>query len=175
VTTLAGPLAIAAVLLVAGGVAKVRAPLDTARALQGVGIGATAAVVRVGAAVEVAVGVLALLAGWPVVIALVAVSYLAFAAFVVRARRADAPISSCGCFGKIDTPPSLVHVVLDGAIAIAAGAVAIVGTDVSMPTILPDQPLFGVPFVFLVAVGAGLMLLAFTALPRTLGAVDGAA
>ena len=60
VNTLAGPLAIAAVLLAAGGVAKVRTPLDTARALQGVGIGATALMVRVGAAAEVVLGVLAL-------------------------------------------------------------------------------------------------------------------
>ena len=40
----------------------------------------------------------------------------------LRRRRAAqrAPISSCGCFGKVDTPPSVVHVVLD----VAAAAVA---------------------------------------------------
>jgi len=174
-TTLAGPLAIAAVLLVVGGAAKVRSPLDTARALQGVGIGATALVVRVLASVEVAVGALALLVDSRVLAALVAVSYLAFAVFVVRALRADAPISSCGCFGKIDTPPSRVHVVIDGVIAVMAGAVAVVGTDVSLPAVLPDQPLLGVPFLLLVAIGVGLVFLAFTALPRTLAAVGRAA
>jgi hypothetical protein len=175
VTTLAGPLAIAAVLLVAGGVAKLRTPLDTARALQGVGIAATPVVVRVGAAAEVVVGVLALLVGGPLVAALVGLSYLAFALFVVRALRDGAPISSCGCFGKVDTPPSLVHIVLDGAVAACAAAVAFTGTDVSMPAVLPDQPLVGVPFVLLVVVGTGLVFLAFTALPRTLAAVKGAA
>ena len=49
--------------------------------------------------------------------ALVAVSYLAFAGFVIVALRSGAPISSCGCFGKVDTPPSVVHVVLDVAFA----------------------------------------------------------
>jgi hypothetical protein len=169
--TLAGPLAIAAVLLAAGGVAKMRTPLDTARALQGVGIGATALMVRVGAGVEVVLGLVALIIGSPVVAALVAASYLVFAAFVVLALHARAPISSCGCFGKVDTPPSRVHVVIDAAIAAMAASVAITGTDVSMPAILPDQPLLGVPFVFLVAVGTGLVFLAFTALPRTLAAV----
>jgi len=93
----------------------------------------------------------------------------------VLALRADAPISSCGCFGKIDTPPSLVHVVLDAAVALMAGAVAIAGTDVSMPTVLPDQPLLGLPFVLLVVVGTGLVLLAFTSLPRALAAARQAA
>ena len=174
-TVLAGPLAIAALLLVAGSIAKVRAPLDTARALQGVGINATAAMVRVGAAVEVVVGVLVLLVASPVGVALLAVSYLAFAGFVVRALRADAPISSCGCFGKIDTPPSRVHVIVDAAIAVAAGAVAVSGADVSLPAVLPDQPLLGIPFLLLVGVGTGLVFLAFTSLPRTLAVVGRAA
>ena len=173
--TLAGPLAIAAVLIVAGGLAKVRSPLDTARALQGVGIAATALVVRVAAALEVVVGALALLVGSPIVAALVAISYLAFAAFVIRALRTDAPISSCGCFGKIDTPPSRVHVVIDAAVAAMAGTVAVAGTDVSLPAILPDQPLAGVPFLLLVAIGTGLVFVAFTSLPRTLAAVGRAA
>ena len=63
------------------------------------------------------------LVGGPVFAALVAVSYLAFAGFVVVALRSGAPISSCGCFGKVDTPPSLVHVVIDLVLA----AVAAVG------------------------------------------------
>ena len=170
-TTLAGPLAIAAVLLIGAGIAKARSPLDTARALQGVGIGATAVVVRIAAVLEAGVGVLALLVGSHVVAALVAISYLAFAVFVIRTLRADAPISSCGCFGKVDTPPSRVHIVIDGAVAALAAAIAVTGADVSLPAILPDQPLLGLPFLLLVAIGTGLVFVAFTALPRTLAAV----
>ena len=75
--------------------------------------------------------------------ALVALSYLLFAAFVVVALRSGAPISSCGCFGKADTPPSVVHVVLDLLFAGVATAAAFTG-DVALPDVLGDQPLLGV-------------------------------
>jgi hypothetical protein len=170
VTELAGPRAIAAVLLVAGGAAKAWRPGDTARALRMVGIRVPPVAVRLGAVAEVVIGLGALLVPGPVFPALVALSYLAFAVFVVQALRTGAPISTCGCFGKVDTPPSRVHVVIDALAAAAAAAVAVAGTDVSMPTIVPDQPLAGVPFVMLVAIGVGLVFLAFTSLPRTLAA-----
>lgn len=169
-STLAGPLAIASVLLVAGGIAKAWRPRDTANALRAVGINARAGAVRAGAAVEVLVGAGALLVDSPVFAALVAVSYLAFAVFVVQALRSGAPISSCGCFGKVDTPPSRVHVVIDTLAAATAAVVAVAGADVSLPTVLPDQPLAGVPFVLLVAIGTGLVFTSFTQLPRTLAA-----
>lgn len=168
---LAGPLAIAALLLVAGGVAKARAPGDTARALRAVGIPAGTRIVRVGAVLEVAIGVSALVVASPLPTALVAISYLAFTAFVVQALRAGTPLSSCGCFGKIETPPSRVHIVIDLVVVVMAAAVAIVGTDVSLPEVLPAQPLAGVPFLLLVGIGSGLVFLAFTSLPRTFAAV----
>jgi hypothetical protein len=169
-TELAGPFAIAAVLLVVGGAAKVWRPGDTARSLRGVGIALPVNAVRTGAAAEVVVGIGALTIASPVLPALVAVSYLAFTVFVVQALRSDVPISSCGCFGRIDTPPSRVHVVVDTVVAALAAVVALSGTDVTLPTVLPDQPLAGVPFVMLVAIGTGLVFVAFTSLPRTLAA-----
>jgi hypothetical protein len=170
---LAGPVMIAALLLVIGSAMKVRKPGDTARALAAVGIGVSPTVVRVGAIFECLVGVGVLLVASPIFVAILALSYLAFSGFVVQALRADSPISTCGCFGKIDTPPSRVHVVIDTVIALMAGAVAIAGTDVSLPTIIPDQPLAGAPFLMLVVIGTGLVFLAFTSLPLTLGAVRG--
>ncbi len=168
---LAGPLAIAAVLLMVGGVAKARTPGDTARALHAVGISMPFWLVRAGAVFECLVGIGLLLVASPLFAALVALSYLAFTVFVVRALRAGSPISTCGCFGTIDTPPSRVHVVIDGLVAIVAAAAAIVGTDVSLPTVLPQQPMAGVPFVMLVVIGSGLVFLAFSSLPRTFAAV----
>jgi len=175
VSVLAGPFAIAAVLLAIGGAAKAVRPRDTALALTAAGIRFPRAlpgrvVVRIGGAVEAVIGVAALLVGGPVLCALVAVSYLAFAAFVALALRTGAPISSCGCFGKVDTPPSLVHVVLDVAFAGVATAAAIVG-DVALPDVLGDQPLAGVPFLLLLAIGCSLVFLAFTALPKTMAVV----
>lgn len=174
-SVLAGPFAIAAVLLAGGGGAKAFRPRDTAQALVAVGIRfprvlPARAVVRVGGAIEAVIGVAALVVGGPLLCALVAASYVAFAAFVGVALRTGAPISSCGCFGKIDTPPSIVHVVLDLAFAgVAVGAVLTGG--VALPDVLDAQPLLGIPFVMLLAIGCSLVYLAFSALPKTMAAV----
>jgi hypothetical protein len=175
VSVLAGPFAIAAVLLAAGGTAKAVRPRDTAQALVTVGfrfprVLPARVVVRIGGALEVAIGIAALLVGGPVLCALVAVSYLAFAGFVVVALRTGAPISSCGCFGKVDTPPSVVHVVLDVAFAGVAAGAAFTG-GVALPDVLGAQPLLGIPFLMLLAIGCSLVFLAFSALPKTLAAV----
>lgn len=174
-SVLAGPFTIAAVLLAAGGAAKAFRPRDTAQALTAVGLRFPRAfparlAVRLGGALEAVIGVAALLVGGPVLCALVALSYLAFTAFVAVALRTGAPISSCGCFGKVDTPPSIVHVVLDLAFAAVATAAAFTG-DVALPDVLPDQPLLGIPFVLLVVIGCGLVFLAFSSLPKTMAAV----
>ncbi len=125
---------------------------------------------RIGGAIEVVIGVAALLVGGPVLCALVAASYVAFTGFVVVALRTGAPISSCGCFGKADTPPSIVHVVLDLLFAGVATAAAVTG-DVALPDVLRDQPLAGIPFLMLLAIGCALVFLAFSALPKTMAAV----
>jgi len=175
VSILAGPFTIAAALLVVGGGLKALRQRDTAHALGAVGLPLPRALprralVRVGGATEAVVGIGALVTGGPVFAALVAVSYAGFAAFVVVALRRNAPISSCGCFGKVDTPPSTVHVVIDGIAAVVATAAAFVG-GVALPDVLRDQPLAGVPYLALCAIGVSLVFLSFTALPRTLSAV----
>jgi hypothetical protein len=174
-SVLAGPFAIAAVLLAVGGAAKAVRPRDTAQALTAVGLRfprvlPARVAVRVGGAIEVVIGVAALLAGGPVLCALVAASYVAFTGFVVVALRTGAPISSCGCFGKADTPPSIVHVVLDLLFVGVATAAAFTG-DVALPDVLRDQPLAGIPFLLLLAIGCALVFLAFSALPKTMAAV----
>jgi hypothetical protein len=175
VSVLAGPFAIAAVLLAVGGAAKAVRPRDTALALSAVGLKFPRllpgrVVVRVGGAVEAVVGVAALLVGGPVLCALVAASYLAFVGFVAVALRTGAPISSCGCFGKVDTPPSVVHVLLDVGFAGVAAAAAFTG-DVALPEVLDHQPLLGIPFLMLLAIGCSLVFVAFSSLPKTMAAV----
>lgn len=168
---LAGPFAIFSALLAVGGALKAVDPGDTAHALGALGLPHTRLLVRAGGVAEVVVGVGALVVGGPVFAGLVAASYLAFTAFVVVALRRGAPISSCGCFGKVDTPPSSVHVVIDLAAAAIATVVAVAGDPVALPDVLRDQPLAGVPFVLLVLTGMYAAFLAFTALPKTLAAV----
>ena len=103
---------------------------------------------------------------------LVAASYVGcFVLFVIGALRAGKPLSSCGCFGKVDTPPSIVHVAIDLVAAAVAIGVA-VASDAALPDVLADQPLAGVPFVLLVLIGVYLVFLAFTVLPKTMAAAQ---
>jgi hypothetical protein len=169
-SVLAGPFVIASALIVLGGAFKAIDPADTAYALRAMGLPHAALLVRVGGAAEVVIGVGALAVGGPVFAALVALSYLAFAGFVALALRSGSPIGSCGCFGKVDTPPSPVHLAIDLIAAAVAATVAIAGDAVALPDVLGDQPLLGIPFVILAITGIYLVFLSFTALPKTLAA-----
>lgn len=170
-SVLAGPFAISCVLLALGGGAKAVRPGDTANALAAVKLPHARLLVRLGGAAELVIAIGALVLGDPVLAGLVALSYLAFAVFVLVALRSGTPISSCGCFGKIDTPPSVVHVVVDLSLAVVAAVVAVTGAAVALPDVMADQPLLGIPFALLVAIGSYLAFVSFTALPKTLAAV----
>jgi hypothetical protein len=163
----AGPFAIGALLLALGGCSKVGAPADTANALRGVGAPVGPGLVRLAALVEAAVGVYALAVGDRLAGVLVMVSYLGFSAFVAVALLEKAPIATCGCFGKADTPPSLVHLACNLGFAAAALAV-IVDPGVAIADVVRSQPLAGVPFLLFVVTGVALTFLALTALPRTM-------
>lgn len=163
----AGPFVIAAVLLTVAGVAKAARPAATAGALAALGLPHHRWIVRSGGAGEALLAVAALVTGEPVLAALVALSYAGFAMFVLAALRHGTPLSSCGCLGKIDTPPHLLHVVLDLLAAGAAAAFA-VGGGGGLARVLDEQPGYGVPFAVLVVVGAGAAGLLMSLLPRTL-------
>jgi hypothetical protein len=170
-SVLAGPFAIATVVLALGGAFKALEPADTAHALGLLGLPSGRTLVRVGGVIETIIAVGALVTGNGMLVALVAASYAIFAVVVVAALRSGKPISSCGCFGKVDTPPSVLHVVINLAAAgVAAGAVFVGASEINLPDVLADQPLLGIPFVLLVAVGVGLVFLALTALPKTIAA-----
>ena len=154
----------AATLLALGGLAKVVRPVPTAGALRALDLPGPLAGVRALGLGEVCLGVAALVTGAPVLLALVAVAYLAFAGFVVAALRAGTDIQSCGCFGTIDTPPSVVHVVVNLVLAAAAAAGAVTGVG-TLPSFLADQPAAGLPFLALVIVTVYLVYLALAVLP----------
>lgn len=166
----AGPFTIAALLLALGGASKVLDPGDTATALRGAGIPLGRWAVRIGAAAELAVGVYAAVVGDQVSAVLVACSYAAFATFVAVALVRHLPISTCGCFGKADTPPSLVHVVFDVAAAAAAISV-IVDPGVGLRDAVSRQPWSGIPYAVVLATGVYAAMLSLTALPRALALV----
>ncbi|HEX2850800.1 MAG TPA: MauE/DoxX family redox-associated membrane protein [Acidimicrobiales bacterium] len=167
----AGPFLAAAVLLLAAGALKVARPHSTGVALRRAGLGVPDAAVRAGAAVEVAVAVAAM-AGLRTGAVLIAASYLGFAGFVAAGLRRGSPVSSCGCFGEIDAPPTVAHLVLNVAAALAAVAGA--ARPVSVAGVLHGQPLAGMPFAALVGVLAYGGYLVMAVLPRTVAAGDAA-
>ncbi len=111
---------VAAGVLAYAGAAKILDPVMTAGALRMMGVPARGWMVRIGAVGEVALAVAAVVWGGGVLWALVGVSYTLFALFVVFALVSGRPVGSCGCFGRVDIPPTWLHVVVNcvlGAVA----------------------------------------------------------
>ncbi len=130
------PVLAGAWLLAAAGIAKVRRPHAARRALHTLlraalhrpvplPIGA----IRLLGAAEVVSATAVLASGFGWRLWLVAAWYSGFALFVIVALGTGAPLASCGCFGRDDTPPSLAHLALDAGIAACA---ALAATDGSL-------------------------------------------
>lgn len=108
------PHAVAALVLCAAGLAKLRSPRTAAAAL-----GVPAGLIRAFSLYELALGAGAL--GWTVLSPLVALTYLGLAALTfVLARRAQA----CGCFGEGDAPASRAQSLLSLGLALVSVAPA---------------------------------------------------
>jgi hypothetical protein len=161
----AGPFVVAATLLVVAGGLKVVDPINTVGALRRAGVPAPATAVRLGGALEVVIGVVAVATGAALPALLVAASFLAFTVFVLVALARDLPIGSCGCFGKVDTPPSVIHVAVNAGAIVSAVAVAL-GPGGGIGDVLGDQPLLGLPFLALVAIATYAAFLALTLVPQ---------
>jgi hypothetical protein len=163
---IAAPYLAAALVLGAAGVAKLIRPADTATALRAAGFPVGAVLVRIGAIAEVAVAVAALADPGPLTGALVAAAYAAFAVFIVLALRRGWALSSCGCFGRPDTPPTVAHAVLNGTAA-ASGlwwAVSWQGKQglSQLGRLFSHQPWHGGPLALVALVLAGLGYLVWT-------------
>jgi hypothetical protein len=144
-----GAVVSAAMLLAAAGAVKAIRPSRTAKALSALGLPESATMVRLGAIAEVAVGLSALAGSW-LGMTLMAASYLFFSAFVVVALRSSTPISTCGCFGEADTPPTLAHI----GVTLSAATVSFTAAIVRHPSLLDvvkHQPAWGLPLLVLSA------------------------
>lgn len=161
---LAGPYLAAAALLVVAGAAKVRDPLPLVRALRATGLRAPAPLVRAGAAVELLLGLAAVLTGSRIAAVGVALSYAAFTGFVLLALRRGGVLASCGCFGKADTPPTATHVAVTGALALVATAVAVSPLG-RVDALLAASPAAGLPLLLVTAAVAATCYLVLALLP----------
>lgn len=154
-------------LLVLAGTAKMLRPDDTARALGTVvpfRMARLRLLVRAGATAEAALGAVAIAYPRTTTAILVALSYAAFAVFVLVARARGGAIASCGCFGTPDTPATLLHVFINLGLVVAGGAVAVAGPSGSIVSILWTQPLHGLPLVLASTLGVWLTFLAVSVL-----------
>lgn len=156
---------IGAGLLLLAGTAKVRRPAASGRALVLAGLPGGTWPVRALGAGEVVVAVAGLTVGG-VLWGVQAVLYLGFTAFVARER--TRPTSDCGCFGEDGVPVTGLHVVVDAALAVAAGTAAVVGAPGLLQAGATEGGWVAVP-VAVVAVLAVRMLL--VDLPVLFGAV----
>lgn len=166
---LAGPALVAAALLALAGAQKLLDPTMTVGALRALGVPASNGLVRAGSAAEVALGVAAVVAGGAALWWLVSFSYVAFSAVVVAALRRGTMIGSCGCFGREDTPPHPLHVVLNLCLAAVAVGAAVTFDSPLLDAVL-DDPLAGAVTGSLAAVALALLHAAYVELPRTLAA-----
>jgi hypothetical protein len=154
---------IAAALLVLSGGSKIVDPAPTRGALTASGLpgGAWAAlllgVIEIFAALA---GIV--IGGWAAF--LVAAIYLGFAGFVAIALVRRLPIQSCGCFGKVDTPPTWSHIVFNFISAAVAGGIA-VGSSAPID-LLFDQSLLGLPYLGFVVLGVSVVYLLLAELPQ---------
>ena len=121
------PVLAAAALLIVAGVGKVRRPSYTSGALRSVGFRVRTGSVRALGVAELAIGLAVLTVGGRVPTALLGLGYLGFTGFVVLALRRGGAVSSCGCLGRPDTPPTRTHASVTAALGVAALAQAVHG------------------------------------------------
>src|SRR5690348_1755777 len=123
------PLLVASALLAVAGAPKVVHPTNTVGALRSVGRRVPPLVVRAFGAGETALGVTTLLTGARIPATFVALSYAAFSVFLVVALRSGGAVSSCGCIGRADTPPTRSHLAVTTALALTSAVAAVTGAD----------------------------------------------
>jgi hypothetical protein len=163
---LSGPAVACAQLLVIGGFAKVRRPGETVRALRLLRWPASSLLVRLLALSEVAIGFGVVVLGGRLWGLLMALSYLGFAAFGLVAMVREVPLSSCGCFGAADTPPTVSHLI----VTVAACGVGVALVAHPLGPLFDGwrrQPLLDVPFVVFTGCCVWFAYAALAVLPRT--------
>jgi hypothetical protein len=146
---------IVAGLLVVSGSGKLSNPSPTAGALAAAGLPGEGHAVAYLAVAEIAAGVTGLTLGNGLGGIPVAMMYTGFTVFVVAALLEHWPIQSCGCFARIDTPPSWLHVGFD--VAALGGALWHVATRAES-TVETAVGMGGWGFAFAGAVLAGIVV-----------------
>jgi hypothetical protein len=165
-----GPFAVAASVLLVGGVFKVRDPVPARGMLTAVGVPAPRAMARLSGPVEVILGAGALLFGGRLGAGAVAAIYALFACMVAAVIGDAGADASCGCFGRLSGPASGLHFAADVVLAVTAFAAAVVDVPAPAALVAVLPPLDGLVLVALVALAAWLTIVVLTVLPDALDA-----
>ena len=156
--------AITLMLLGASGIAKVVDPDPTVGALRAAGLPSSRLLSRTLGVAEMIAAILGLGGGAGALIPAVFL-YAGFTLFTLAAIRGQIPVQSCGCFGREDTPPSLIHVIYNAVATLSLGWVAV--TDPT-PVLANASVAQTVLFVVFALVGAYASYLLLARLPLVL-------
>lgn len=171
---LTGPVLAAAGLLALAAPGKLLRPASTANALGQLGLPRSTVLVRLLGVGELGLAAAVWLAPSRPVLALLAVAYAAFAGFVAVALRRGTALSSCGCFGRADTPPTRVHLAVVSAAGLLSLAAVLTGSG-SVRDVVGDGPAYGLPLLAAVGLSVWLAWVSLAVLPRVVVAARGQA
>ena len=166
-------LAVAAVVMIVAGAFKLRDPASSEPVLRLLHLPATPWAARLYGVAEIGVGAGALLLGGVLFPLAAAVLFGGFALVVVRLLRLGDAAPSCGCFGRLSSAPSRLHVMVNLAAASVA-VVAAVHNGPGLAALTTDGA--GIPMIelvvaaALVALASWLVIAVVTVLPPTLEA-----
>lgn len=169
---LVAPVASLAVILVVAGVAKLWRPRTAVTALRLAGGRGSDEAVRALGLFEIIVGVWWITSSAPLAAIAMAVLFSTFALFTVYVLAAEVPLSSCGCLGVEDAPPTKIHVIVNSLAASLAAMAAVVGVPGFAMTLAAAPPAQSALTLALVVVAVYLWFSAFTYLPRALASVS---
>ncbi len=148
--------------LLISGVAKVLSPSPTRLALSTIGLPSSDSLVRCLGLLEVVLGVAGILLGGRYLPIAIGGLFAFFTLFILFAMQHD-PLISCGCFGAINEPPTLLHAFAN--IVFMSLALLAIGVD-GMGDVINGQWAHGVPFIICVLLGALVIYLCLVYLPR---------
>lgn len=154
-------------LLVVTGAAKLRRPNETARAIGHFGTPFALPLTLLLGGSEIVVGAIALISGQRTWLLIQAGLYAVFLGWVLMALRMDAPLATCGCLGRDDTPPYWGHVILNSFAVVGSLAAAMVGVPVAV------SGMATIANLAIIVVGAGLAFALLDQGARAYGLTDG--